>query len=71
MTIKHELRSCPHCGTLTTVKVRRPNHVLHALFSVLTLGLWIPIWLLAMVEASFSRGKVRCPNCEPRHRRWG
>lgn len=33
MTVKHELRSCPVCGTLTTVKVRRPNHVLHAVLT--------------------------------------
>lgn len=61
--IKHELRSCPKCGALTTVKVRRPNHVLHALFSVLTFGLWIPIWLIAMLEASFHQGRVKCAQC--------
>lgn len=71
MAVRHELRSCPKCGTLTTVKVRRPNHVLHAVMSLVTLGLWLPIWALAGFESLFHRGKVRCFTCEPRHKRWG
>lgn len=59
--IKHEIRSCPRCGVLTTVKVRRPNHALHAIMTLLTMGFWLPIWLLAIIEGSFSRGKVKCP----------
>jgi len=58
--IKHELRSCPRCGTLATVAVRRPNHVLHAVLTLLTGGLWIVVWLLAILEASFHRGRVKC-----------
>lgn len=61
MTVKHELRSCPVCGTLTTVKVRRPNHVLHAVLSVITFGFWLPIWALAGLESLFHRGIVKCP----------
>lgn len=26
-----------------------PNHILHLLLSVLTLGLWIPVWILASI----------------------
>ena len=61
MTVKHELRSCPRCGELRTVAVRRPNHVLHAVMTVLTAGLWLPIWALAGLESLFHRGTVKCP----------
>lgn len=66
MTIKHELRSCPRCGELRTVAVRRPNHVIHAVMTVLTAGFWLPVWALAGLESLFHRatdgeGSGRCP----------
>lgn len=61
---KHELRACSRCGGLTTVAVRRPNHILHAVLSALTLGLWLPVWALAGVESLFHRrGRVVCEGC--------
>lgn len=59
--IHHELRTCPKCGQIVSVKVRRPNHVLHAILSLLTCGVWIIVWLLAILEASFHRGRIKCP----------
>lgn len=59
--IQHELRTCPACGQIVTVKVRRPNHVLHAILTLMTVGLWLPIWFLAMFESAFSRGRIKCP----------
>jgi hypothetical protein len=61
MTIKHEPRWCPRCGAQVYVAVRRPNHVLHAVMSLLTFGLWLPIWALAGIESLFHRGRVKCP----------
>lgn len=37
-----------------------PNHVLHLLLSVVTVGFWIPIWLLV---ALFGGGPYKCPSC--------
>ena len=31
-------------GHAVMVKGRRPNHVLHLLLTLLTLGLWLPVW---------------------------
>ena len=31
------------------VKGHRPNHILHLILSVLTLGLWIPVWVCISV----------------------
>lgn len=28
------------------VKVKRPNHILHLVLSILTLGLWLLVWLI-------------------------
>ena len=55
----HELRTCA-CGRLVTVQVRRPNHALHAVMSLLTMGLWLIVWLIAIIEAALSR-PGRCP----------
>jgi len=39
------------------VRGKRPNHILHLLLSIFTLGLWIPVWIfLALV--SHERRKV-------------
>lgn len=33
-------------GAITVmVAGKRPNHILHLLLSVITLGLWIPVWI--------------------------
>lgn len=40
-----------------------PNHVLHLLLSVITAGLWLPIWF---VVALFGGGTYRCPSCGAR-----
>lgn len=72
MTIKHELRTCPGCGGLVTVGVKHPNHVLHALMSLLTLGLWLPIWGLAGLESLASHPNIKkaCHACSPRKSWW-
>lgn len=33
----------------------RPNHVLHLLLSVITCGLWIPVWLIIAGRSNLSR----------------
>ena len=70
MTIKHELRTCRSCGELTTVAVKRPNHILHAVLSIVTCGVWLVVWALAGMEAAASRPKVRCVRCAPKKRWW-
>jgi len=37
-----------------------PNNVLHLLLSVVTAGLWIPIWILLLI---FGGSAYRCPHC--------
>jgi hypothetical protein len=44
-----------------------PNHVLHLLLSVVTGGLWLPIWLLITV---LGGGRFKCPSCGAHTRGW-
>jgi hypothetical protein len=37
------------------VKGNRPNHVLHLLLTVFTLGLWLPIWILVAITRQERR----------------
>lgn len=40
-----------------------PNHLLHLVLSLVTAGLWLPIWILV---ALFAGGSYRCPRCGAR-----
>lgn len=33
-------------------------HVLHLLLSVITAGLWVPVWILVAVSHGIERGKI-------------
>ena len=59
MGVQESSGYCPDCGR--NVLIRRPgtNHVLHLLLSCLTLGLWLPVWLLCSIKI----GGWRCTVC--------
>lgn len=40
------------------VKGHRPNHILHLLLSIFTLGLWIPVWILVTLLSREKRKVV-------------
>lgn len=39
----------------TMVKGKRPNHVLHLILSLVTLGIWLPVWLVLAVVMGEKR----------------
>ena len=41
------------------VKGQRPNHVLHVILSVLTVGLWIPVSVLVAMTGGEKRKVVK------------
>jgi ssDNA-binding Zn-finger/Zn-ribbon topoisomerase 1 len=53
-----------HCRKCGDVLVKRPGtrHVLHLLLSIVTMGFWIPIWLLCSIKI----GGWRCSQCGKR-----
>lgn len=34
------------------------NHVLHLILSIITIGFWIPVWLLVAISHANERGKI-------------
>ncbi len=50
---------CAACQDRVLFRRREENHLFHFLFSALTFGLWIPIWLLL----AFSKKHWRCSQC--------
>lgn len=40
------------------LQTRRPNHILHLLLSLITVGIWLPIWLLVSLNDAIERGRL-------------
>lgn len=60
MSTRQFMGPCKQCGKLTMHVGPSTSHVLHLLLSLITFGLWIPIWLL--VAASNGRDG-QCTEC--------
>lgn len=63
MAKKHEMRTCQSCGETQSVRVRKPNHILHIIMSVITCGVWLIIYAAAGFESLVAR-KPRCFQCK-------
>ena len=50
---------CPKCDDWTRAEAQRPNHVLHLLLSIVTLGWWLLVWLVLVLVPK----KWRCSAC--------
>jgi len=47
------MRHCDICKR-STMHIRTdhsPNHILHLLLSIITVGLWVPIWIVIAISA--------------------
>ena len=55
-------RYCDDHGSVLAER-QTPNHVLHLLLAVVTVGFWIPVWILVAV---FGNSPWRCPHCGER-----
>lgn len=62
MAWKHENRVCNHCGHLQTVKIKKPNHILHIILSIVTAGVWLVIYAAAAME-SLGVASPKCVKC--------
>lgn len=51
---------CRHCRRQVLAQRQGPSHVIHAILSLLTAGLWLVVWLLACV---IQVGGWRCQVC--------
>src|SRR5262245_23874604 len=59
MTYNVKLASCHGCQQERAFRQHRPNHLMHAVLTILLGGLWLPVWALA----AFYPGPYRCPAC--------
>lgn len=53
-------RYCPTENRIVLSERETPNHAIHALLSVITVGIWLPVWLLI---ALLSGKPWLCPTC--------
>lgn len=37
---------------------QKTSHTLHLLLSLITLGLWVPVWILVTISHSIERGRI-------------
>jgi hypothetical protein len=56
---EHAQRFCDRCNEYVLAVRGGPNHILHLLLSILTVGLWVPIWLIVSLQV----GGWRCSKC--------
>ncbi|MDX6649592.1 MAG: hypothetical protein QOJ97_1543 [Solirubrobacteraceae bacterium] len=54
MAIKQSSGYCNHCQQPRPFSKNAPNHVLHFVVSLFTVGLWIPVWIVLSVKAAGS-----------------
>ena len=63
MAQKQAGRYCAHCQKNVMATGTSPNHLLHFILSLFTLGFWIPVWILVSVG---KIGGYRCTQCGSR-----
>lgn len=49
------VESAPMPGQVVIIQGKRPNHILHLLLSVVTFGLWLPIWGIVALTSKETR----------------
>ncbi len=57
---KQASRFCPGCESNTLAVGTTPNHVLHLVLTVLTIGLWGIVWFLIVIGKT---GGYKCSKC--------
>ena len=60
MGVKTSGGYCRHCNKNVMTQKNTPNHLLHLILSVFTLGLWVIVWLLLILG---HIGGSRCTEC--------
>ena len=54
-------RYCPEDDRMVLAEKQTPNHVLHLILIIVTLGFWIIVWIILILGADL--GAYRCPYC--------
>ena len=59
MAEQRKQRKCKMCAKKVLATRPGTSHLLHLFLSVITAGIWIPVWVLISAKI----GGWRCPNC--------
>ncbi|MCB1423162.1 MAG: hypothetical protein KDJ69_12000 [Nitratireductor sp.] len=68
MAKRTELTVCASCGETVPITLKTPNHALHVVLSILTMGLWLVVYLAAILDSAMNNrfSRKRCPKCNGR-----
>ncbi|KKN27502.1 hypothetical protein LCGC14_0863860 [marine sediment metagenome] len=61
MSVVQIQAACKYCGGPMLFTKQGTGHILHLLLSVVTVGLWLPVWLGCGVMNAFR--PFRCVGC--------
>lgn len=59
MPIRQLQLQCAKCDAVMPHNQKTPNHVLHAVVSLLVIGLWIPVW----IAVAMGKEPATCVKC--------
>jgi len=61
---------CRTCNRPSLIRRKGVNHVLHLLLTLVTLGLWLPVWVvLSAMNNERSQSGWRCAQCGSKTKR--
>lgn len=60
MSLKTKGAFCSHCQTQVMAQGTKPNHILHLILTLATMGFWAWVWLIVTIAKA---GKYRCSRC--------
>jgi hypothetical protein len=55
-----ELEYCKVCGRRTLHLKPSTSHLLHLIMSIITMGFWLPVWLILSIRHEFESECVEC-----------
>ena len=54
------MKKCKYCNKTTAHVAQSTSNILHLILSVITVGIWVPIWILVAMSHSASK---QCNEC--------
>jgi hypothetical protein len=60
MSTYQHMDFCKVCNKKTIHLAEKPNHILHLLISIISVGIWIPFWILITILCMFQNDCTVC-----------
>ena len=61
MTIKQQHQFCSNCNQIMPANKDIPNHIMHAVLSLMTVGWWLIIWIFLILKT--NKNQFHCVKC--------